>query len=370
MSFFVHTTSISLGEYSTEAANAPEFRLSQDVRHGMVLATMVVPTTNSTSNAAGAGHPALWQIILAFGIVYLGYGLNFLAVKIGVESLPAFLFAASHIFCAGVILITWQACTQRHFLLPMQGLQRAAIGAFFLFVGGVGLVTQGEKLGVPSGVAAIIKASVPLWVAVLEALRPRGERVSLLMSGGLLLGAAGVVAIVVPRLTADSVDSMPTGVLLLVLSAFLFAIGSIFVRHRPPSDSPATGAAWMMIFGGLLLTALGLVFGEASQIHADNFTTRTLGAFAFLLLVHSLAAFTAMNWLLRHLPASVVTTKFYVSPAVALLAGSLVLGEKITLPVVASLALILIGVGVVLWGAARKKREPALKPNDAEELET
>jgi drug/metabolite transporter (DMT)-like permease len=163
---------------------------------------------------------------------------------------------------------------------------------------------------------------------------------------------------------------MPTGVLLLVLSAFLFAIGSIFVRHRPPSDSPVTGAAWMMIFGGLLLTALGLVFGEASQIHADDFTTRTLGAFAFLLLFHSLAAFTAMNWLLRHLPASVVTTKFYVSPAVALLAGSLVLGEKITLPVVASLALILIGVGVVLWGAARKKREPALKPNDAEELET
>ena len=295
MSFFVHTTSMSLGEYSTAAANAPEFRLSQDVRHGMVLATMVVPMTNSTSKAADAGHPALWRIILAFGIVYLGYGLNFLAVKIGVESLPAFLFAASHIFCAGVILITWQVCTQRHFLMPMQGLQRAAIGAFFLFVGGVGLVTQGEKLGVPSGVAAIIKASVPLWVAVLEALRPRGERVSLLMSGGLLLGAAGVVAIVVPRLSTGSADSMPSGVLLLVLSAFLFAIGSIFVRHKPPSNSPVTGAAWMMIFGGLFLTALGLVFGEASQIHADDFTARTLGAFAFLLFFHSLAAFTAMN---------------------------------------------------------------------------
>jgi drug/metabolite transporter (DMT)-like permease len=367
MSFFVHTYPIRLVGCSAEAGNALEFGLSQEVRHGMVLAVMVVPATNSTSNSADAGRPALWQIIMAFGIVYVGYGLNFLAVKIGVESLPAFLFAASHIFCAGLILIVWQACTQGRFLLPMQGLKRAAIGALFLFVGGVGLVTQGEKLGVPSGVAAIIKASVPLWVAILEALRPRGERVSLLMSGGLVLGAAGVVAIVLPRLTAGST---PTGVLLLVLSAFLFAIGSIFVRHRPPSDSPVTGAAWMMIFGGLLLTALGLVFGEASQIHADDFTGRALGAFAFLLFVHSLAAFTAMNWLLRHLPASVVTTKFYVSPAVALLAGSLVLGEKITLPVVASLALILFGVGVVLWGAARKKAESPLKPNDAEELET
>ena len=336
----------------------------------MVRSAMVVPTTSSRSNATALGRPALWSILVAFGIVYVGYGLNFLAVKIGVESLPAFLFAASHIFFAGVILITWQACTRNIALLPVEGFQRAAIAAFFLFVGGVGLVTQGEKLGVPSGVAAIIKASVPLWVAVLEALRPRGERVSLPMAGGLLLGAAGVVAIVLPRLTTGTADSMPTGVLLLALSAFLFAIGSIFVRHRPPSDSPVTGSGWMMIFGGILLTALGLSFGEGSQIHAGDFTARTLGAFAFLLFIHSLAAFTAMNWLLRHLPASVVTTKFYVAPAVALMAGSLVLGEKITLPIVGSLILILGGVGIVLWGASSKKGELPLKASDAEELET
>jgi drug/metabolite transporter (DMT)-like permease len=190
------------------------------------------------------------------------------------------------------------------------------------------------------------------------------------MAGGLLLGAAGVVAIVLPRLTTGTADSMPTGVLLLALSAFLFAIGSIFVRHRPPSDSPVTGSGWMMIFGGILLTALGLSFGEGSQIHAGDFTARTLGAFAFLLFIHSLAAFTAMNWLLRHLPASVVTTKFYVAPAVALMAGSLVLGEKITLPIVGSLILILGGVGIVLWGASSKKGELPLKASDAEELET
>jgi drug/metabolite transporter (DMT)-like permease len=361
---------IRFHHFATGFLESPEFALSQAGEHGMVLPAMVVTSTNSTSNAADVERPAMWRILMAFGIVYVGYGLNFLAVKIGVESMPAFLFAASHIFCAGVLLIAWQSCTRGRALLPIAGLQRAAIGAFFLFVGGVGLVTQGEKLGVPSGVAAVIKASVPLWVAVLEALRPRGERISLLMSGGLLFGAAGVVAIVLPRLTVSSADSMPTGTLLLVLSAFLFAIGSIFVRHSPPSDSPVTGAAWMMIFGGVLLTALGLSLGEASQIQATDFTSRTLGAFAFLLFVHSLAAFTAMNWLLRHLPASVVTTKFYVSPAVALLAGSLVLGEKITLPVIASLSLILVGVGIVLWGASRKKGEPPLKPNNAEELDT
>ena len=336
----------------------------------MVAHTMISVSTQSGSSTIRQERPALWRIVVAFGIVYVGYGLNFLAVKIGVESLPAFLFAASHIFCAGLLLMIWRRLTSGPVLLPPDGLGRAALGAFFLFVGGVGLVTQGEKLGVPSGVAAIIKASVPLWVATLEALRPKGERVSTVMAGGLLLGASGVAVLVLPRVTGGSPGSMQAGILLLVLSAFLFAVGSIFVRHRPPSESPVAGAAWMMIFGGVLLTALGLALGEGGRIHADDFTARTLAAFAFLLFIHSLAAFTAMNWLLRHLPASVVTTKFYVSPAVAIVAGSLVLGEKITWSAILSLGLILAGVGITLWGASRKKAEPPLKANDVEELDT
>lgn len=331
---------------------------------------MVVPVRKSAPNAADAGLPPVWQIVLAFGIVYIGYGLNFLAVKIGVETLPAFLFAASHLFCAGLLLIVWQLITRQRMVPPILSLLRAAVGAFFLFVGGVGLVTLGEKLGVPSGVAAIIKASVPLWVALLEAVRPRGERVNKVMSIGLLLGGAGVALLVVPRLAeGGSAGTAPMGTLLLVLSAFLFAIGSIFVRHSPPSDSPTEGAAWMMLFGGALLALLGFGLGEFGQIQTTDFTFRTLGAFAFLLLVHSLAAFTAMNWLLRHLPASVVTTKFYVSPAVALLAGSLVLGEEITLPVIGSLSLILVGVAVVLWGASKKKIDSSGRRVDAGQIE-
>ena len=330
---------------------------------------MIASQNTSSHGNTPTEAPALWQILVAFGIVYIGYGLNFLAVKIGVESLPAFLFASSHIFCAGVLLMLWRWITAGGVLLSAEGFKRAAAGAFLLFVGGVGLVTQGEKLGVPSGVAAIIKASVPLWVAVLEGLRPGGERISRMMSLGLLLGGAGVALLVLPRLApGGSTDS--TGILLLVLSAFLFAAGSILVRHKPPSESPVQGAAWMMVIGGILLAFFGVGLGEAGQIHPEDFTIRTMAAFAFLLFVHSLAAFTAMNWLLRHLPASVVTTKFYVSPAVAMMAGYAVLGEKITTPAVASLCLILIGVGVVLWGAARNRSTPALKPDDAEEMET
>lgn len=333
------------------------------------LESMIVSQNTPLRDNAPAEAPALWRILVAFGIVYIGYGLNFLAVKIGVENLPAFLFASSHIFCAGILLVLWRWATGGRVLLSASGFKRAAIGAFLLFVGGVGLVTQGEKLGVPSGVAAIIKASVPLWVAVLEGLRPGGERVSRLMCLGLLVGGAGVALLVLPRLAPEA-SSDSAGILLLLLSALLFAAGSVFVRHKAPSDSPVQGAAWMMLIGGILLALFGLGLGEAGQIHLQDFTPRTMAAFAFLLFVHSLAAFTAMNWLLRHLPASVVTTKFYVSPAVAMVAGSAVLGEKITLPAVASLGLILLGVGVVLWGAARNKSTSPLRPDDAEETET
>jgi drug/metabolite transporter (DMT)-like permease len=241
--------------------------------------------------------------------------------------------------------------------LSATGFRRAALAAGFLFVGGVGLVTEGEKLGVSSGVAAIIKASVPLWVAVFEALRPQGERLGKVAIGGLVAGACGVVWLVLPRLSQQAASSSPTeplGIGLLILSALLFAIGALLIRHRPPSNSSVHNSAWMMVLGGLYLLLLGMSLGELPELQSAEFTGSVVSAFLFLLLVHSLAAFSAMNWLLAHLPAAIVTTKFYVSPAIAVFAGWLVLHESITPQTLASLALILGGVGFTLWAQARK----------------
>lgn len=326
--------------------------------------------TNSQPAAGQDGRlPPLWLIAAAFGVVYVGYGLNFLAVKVAVENLPAFLFAGSHVLLAGLILMAWRAARQETLALPRGGRARAAGAAFFLFVGGVGLVTLGEKLGLASGAAAMIKASVPLWVAVLEALRPRGEKPTWLIGGGLLLGALGVVLLVLPKIAHGGADGETLGTWVLLASALLFAIGTLVVRHYPPSADTTANVTWMMIFGGAYLWAIGLGTGEATQVSGDDFTAPVLASFLFLLLVHSLAAFTAMNWLLRHLPAAVVTTKFYVSPAIAAVAGWLVLGEVVGAGAMFGLALILGGVAVVMIGEKRRRMEPALKADDADELE-
>jgi len=313
--------------------------------------------------------PPFRLIAAAFAVVYLGYGLNFLAVKVAVETMPAFLFAGSHVLLAGLIMVGWRLWRGGTLVLPPGGMMRAGQAAFFLFVGGVGLVTLGEKLGLASGAAAMIKASVPLWVAVIEALRPRGERPTSLIAAGLLLGALGVALLVLPNLAQGTTDGAALGTWVLLLSALLFAIGTLVVRHRPPSSDTAANVAWMMVLGGIYLWAIGLATGEASQVSYESFTGPVLASFLFLLLVHSLAAFSAMNWLLRYLPAAVVTTKFYVSPAIAAVAGWLVLGEVVGTGAMIGLALILGGVAVVMLGERQQRQEPALKADDADELE-
>lgn len=327
------------------------------------------PPNSVASSGQSPALPPLSLIALAFGVVYLGYGLNFLAVKVAVERLPAFLFAGSHVLFAGLILTGWRVVRGDSLALPRGGTGKAAAAAFFLFVGGVGLVTLGEKLGLASGAAAMIKASVPLWVAVLEALRPRGEKPTWMISGGLLLGALGVVLLVLPKIAHGGTDGETLGTWVLLASALLFAVGTLVVRHHPPSNDTTANVTWMMIFGGAYLWAIGLGTGELSKVSRNDFTAPVIASFFFLLVVHSLAAFTAMNWLLRHLPAAVVTTKFYVSPAIAAVAGWLVLGEVVGWGALAGLTLILSGVAVVMLGEKRRRMEPALRADDADELE-
>jgi drug/metabolite transporter (DMT)-like permease len=294
--------------------------------------------------------PPVWAFVLAFGTVYLAYGLNYLAIKEGVKTLPPFLFAGSHVTLAGLLVFAWLLLRREPFLLPWPNWLWAAAGGIIVFIGGTGLVTMAEATGkINTGLAAVLRATTPVWVALLEWLRPKGERLSGTAWAGLLLAIGGVMVLVIPRFEAAKSLSQDLGPLLVLASALSWAVGAIVLRHHRPCASNLVATAHQMTVGGLCMVALGLALGEGTQFHFAELTEDALIGFLFLLFVHSLLGFSALNWLLKHISAPLATTKFYVSPAVALLAACLVLNERITLAMLAGMALIMAGVALALW---------------------
>jgi drug/metabolite transporter (DMT)-like permease len=295
-------------------------------------------------------RPPVWAFVLAFAAVYLAYGLNYLAIKEGVKTLPPFLFAGAHVTLAGLLVFAWLLLRGETVRLPWHGVRWAALGGSIVFIGGTGLVTMAEATGeINTGLAAVLRATTPVWVALLEWLRPKGERLGGWAWLGLLLAIGGVLLLVIPKLEAGHSLTDDLGPLLVIASALSWAVGSIVLRHHRPCTSTLLASAYQMAIGGLGMVALGLALGEGREFRPAELTRDAIVGFLFLLFIHTLVGYSALNWLLRHVSATLATTKFCVSPAVALLAGCLVLNEQLTGPILAGTLLILLGVALAMW---------------------
>ncbi|OAI40269.1 hypothetical protein AYO40_04945 [Planctomycetaceae bacterium SCGC AG-212-D15] len=301
--------------------------------------------------SAGEG-PGVTRILLAFAAVYLSWGTTYLATRIGVglEHMPPALFGGSRVALAGCILLGYQWLIGTPLRMPRHELGWVIVSALLLFVGGNGLINVAQQT-VESGNAAILVATTPLWLALLEMLYPWGER--LLPRGwlGLLIGLSGVLVLQHP---ADL--SQIRGPLYALISAFCWAIGSLVLRYHRPSASHLVTAAVQMIVGGTCLSLVGLLAGEASQF-PERITPRAVGAYAYLLVLGSLVGFVAFNWLLGHVSATLVGTYAYVNPLIAVLVGWLIGGEALTPRTIAGMAVILAGVALVR-GACRPRKVP------------
>jgi drug/metabolite transporter (DMT)-like permease len=297
-----------------------------------------------------SARPRGVAFVVAFAVVYLAYGLDYLAIREGVKTLPPFLFAGTHVTLAGLLIFTWLWLRREPFRLGGRNLLWAVAGGSVVFVGGTGLVTMGEATGqISTGLAAILRSTTPIWVALLEWLRPKGERLSGGAWGGLLLAIGGVAVLMVPKLESSGSLALDLGPLFVLGSALSWAVGSIILRHHRPCASNLVATAYQMTVGGLGMVALGLALGEGPEFRPGELTRDAIFGFLFLLFVHSLLGFSAVNWLLLYLPAPLVTTKFYVTPVVALLAGMIVLGESVTPVMIAGMTLILTGVTIAMW---------------------
>jgi drug/metabolite transporter (DMT)-like permease len=304
----------------------------------------------------------VWALVLAFGLVYLSWGTTYLAIREGVKDLPPALFGGVRITSAGLLLFSYLALRRQPLRLPPRDLLWLALVSLLLFVGGNGLITWGE-MTVESGTASVLAATTPLWLGLLELIRPRGERLNVWGWLGLLAGLVGVLLLLPLPQDLGQLFQQP-GPFLVIGSAFCWAFGSIVLRSRSRRGPHLTTAAYQMVIGGGSLALTGLLCGEASQLTPERFTSTAVFAFFYLLVVGSLVGYLAYTYLLRHVSATLAGTYAYVNPAVAILVGWLLGGERLTLAVLGGMAAILTGVALVRAGAVRPTASPpALQPD-------
>jgi drug/metabolite transporter (DMT)-like permease len=308
-------------------------------------------------DAAGRGATR-GRVALAFAAVYVLWGSTYLAIRFGIETIPPFLMAGTRHLIAGLLLYVWMRSRGTPRPSATHWRSAAIIGGLML-LGGNGLVTWAEQR-VPSGLAALIVASVPIWMAVFEGLQKR-TRPGAAVIAGLLLGLAGIALLVVPGRFAGNGHVDPLGALALLTAALCWSFGSLYSRRVPLPASTFTATAMEMIAGGAWLWLAGLLFGEGSRLHLSAISTRSAVSLAYLILFGSLIGFTAYVWLLKATTAARVSTYAYVNPIVAVILGTLFAGEVITARV-AIAALVIVGSVALIITSRSKPARAAVSP--------
>ncbi|HEY2163117.1 MAG TPA: EamA family transporter [Gemmatimonadaceae bacterium] len=297
------------------------------------------------------------RIIGAFAAVYVVWGSTYLAIRYAVATMPPFLMVGSRFAISGAILYAWARL--RGVAKPTAAEWRtAAITGFLLICIGNGSVAWAERR-VPSGLAALLVAVVPLWMVLLDWLRPGGVRPRAAVWAGVIVGLVGL-AVLVGRDSVTGhggVDALGAGVL--VAASMSWAIGSVYNRHGARPDSAAMSTALQMLGGSVSLLALGFAFGETRGVRIASITLASWIGWIYLVTFGALLGFTAYIYLLRHVSAAKASTYAYVNPIVAVILGWAVAGEPVTSRTVLAAAIILGGVAMITIARGRRPTVPA-----------
>jgi drug/metabolite transporter (DMT)-like permease len=285
------------------------------------------------------------KIILAFLIVYLVWGSTYLAIRIGVTDLPPALFAGTRFIVSGFAVAVYARRQGMAFPNAWREWKLITVVGLLLLVGANGLVVWGEQW-VQSNQAALIIATTALWIAGIGTLGPQGEALTRQTMLGLTIGFAGVVVLMFSHGPELSLSHMG-GQLAIMLSALLWASGSIYGKRQPSSVPPLMAAAMQMLVAGFILCGIGLAAGETAQW---TWTLNGLGALAYLIVFGS-ATYAVYIWLVHTVTPALLGTYAYVNPLVAVALGWWVLGE--TLNVGQGLGILIILGGVLLVGTAK-----------------
>jgi drug/metabolite transporter (DMT)-like permease len=294
------------------------------------------------------------RLVVAFAAVYSIWGSTYLAIRIAIQTVPPFTMAGTRFVIAGTILYAWMRLRRagRPARVHWRG---AAIVAGLMLLGGNGGVTWAEQR-VPSGLAALLIATVPLWMAIMGALQRGGSRPTRRIGLGLGLGFAGIGLLIGPVNLAGGQRVDPVGAGVLLLAAFSWASGSLYSRRAELPAAPLLGTAMEMLAGGALLLLAGGLTGEWQRLDPGGVSIHSWLALSYLVVFGSLIGFTAYLWLLRNTTPARASTYAYVNPVVAVFLGWTFAGEPLTWQTLLAAAIIVAAVVLINTGQTRREK--------------
>ena len=311
------------------------------------------------------------RLLLAFALVYVVWGSTYLAIKFAIETVPPFLMASVRFLVAGAMLYAWARWRGADRPTWVHWRSTAIVGAA-LFLAGNGGVVWSEQY-VPSGLAALLVATVPLWMVLFGALFPGGSLPPLRVWAGIGLGLVGVALLARPD--AGSGTASPhyvAGALALIVASMLWSLGSVYSRRAPlPKSLPLT-IGMQMLCGGVALGLASVVAGEPGRFDLAAVSAKSLWAVAYLLVFGALIGFSAYLYLLHNTTPAKAATYAYVNPVVAMLLGWAFAGETIGPRTMVAAAIILASVVVIVVGGSRPRKPelegaaPAMRAAEAE----
>ena len=297
-------------------------------------------------------HPPTWKTLLAFAIIYFVWGSTFLAIRIGVHEVPPFLFAAMRFLIAGLVLYLWMLAQGERSPSTRQWMSVFLL-ALLIFVFDYGLLFWAEQR-VPSGIAAVMMATIPVFMALAEIIFLRTQKLTFRLSVALLIGIGGVAVLMSRSLNVGGAPIDRAGAVALIFAAISWSISSTLTRKLPLPASKVMSSGSQMLAGGILLTVAAATLGEFRNFHPAVVSRAVWLSLLYLIVAGSILGFTAYVWLIHHQSPTKVGTYAYVNPVVAVLLGYFLGGEALGVRTVLGTLFVLVSVVVITTTPAKK----------------
>jgi drug/metabolite transporter (DMT)-like permease len=309
-------------------------------------------------------HRPMWKTLLAFAIIYFVWGSTYLAIRVGVREVPPFLLAAMRFLIAGLLLYGWMIARGERSPTGRQWAS-ASLLAILIFVLDYGLVFWAEQR-VPSGVAAVMMATIPAFMALSEIILLRTQRLTLRLTLALLIGIGGVAMLMSGSLNLGGAPIDKEGAAALIVASISWSVASVLSRKLPLPPSKVMSSGAQMLAGGVFLTFTAVALGEFRSFHPSAISRGAWLSLLYLIVAGSIIGYTAYVWLIHHESPTKVGTYAYVNPVVAVLVGYFLGGETIDLRTILGTLFVLISV-VVITVTGAKKPAAALPVEDSAE---